>query len=548
MNNKTSLIVFTLALFVFGIPTSNSVAQDNRPPAESTAPESSTQDKSDKSESPKTDSEEESKDRGAKDNKQNNAEKGESDGKKQEKEKAQPKKKPDAKSKAKSGSDDAPKKKDDEAVKQASEWATNLFGGSRNRSSVHSKRSKEFLSIFDPVIASAASSTVKIMSGRRQLALGVVVDTNGYVLTKASELKGSISCKLPDGRQASASVVGVDKETDLAMLQVHVDGLHAVQWSDGPSPSVGQWLANPNGKSSKLEIGIVSVNSREIPPSRPIIGINMDLDYDKGGVKITKVEPSSPADSANLWINDVITHLDDIELKDAAAMRDELKNYDAGDRAVLTVKRGSRELKIKLTLGERDKISPMNNRSNQQNRMGSTPSRRRKDFPLAFQHDSMLSAITCGGPVVDLEGRVVGINIARAGRVASLSLPVKTVLPLIEMLKSGELAPQVVNKERLIEIDQELADIANRQTRLPSKKEAFERKLAIEEARLDEVEKSLAEAKKLLTIAQNRMKATKLKTDSYRTEFNSIKKELEDVEKLRQRLEADRRQLATGVR
>ncbi len=528
MNKKTSLIILTFVVFVFGVPTFNSIAQDNQPPVESAVPE-------------KADPQEDK----SKDDEQEKAEKSKTNDKEK---KADPKSKAKEKPKAAKEPEDGNKKS-----KPTRDWSSNnplsdFFGGSRGRSSVHSKRSKAFLSIFEPVIATASSSTVKIMSGRRQLALGIVVDTDGYVLTKASELKGSISCKLPDGRQATASVIGVDKDTDLAMLRVHVDGLHAVQWSDGATPTVGQWLANPNGKSSKLEVGIVSVNSREIPPSRPIIGINMDMKYDKGGVKITRVESPSPADTANLFPGDVITHIDDVEIESIDTVHKTMGQFDPGDRVLLTVKRGTKELKIKITLGESDKISPMHNRSNQQNRMGSTPSRRRKDFPLAFQHDSMLSAITCGGPVVDLSGRVVGVNIARAGRVASLSLPVETVLPLIEVLKSGELAPQVVNKERLIEIDQELADISKRQARLPSKKETFERSYAIEKARFDEVQKSLNEAKKLLAVAQNRMDAAKLKTDSYKAEFDSIVEELKNVEKLRQRLEADKRQLATGVR
>ena len=84
--------------------------------------------------------------------------------------------------------------------------------------------------------------------------------------------------------------------------------------------------------------------------------------------------------------------------------------------------RGEKKMNIRLTLAERDKVAPDNQRSNLQNSMGSILSRRRKDFPEAFQHDSMLSSKTCGGPIVDLSGKIVGINIARAGRVSSLAI------------------------------------------------------------------------------------------------------------------------------
>ena len=44
-------------------------------------------------------------------------------------------------------------------------------------------------------------------------------------------------------------------------------------------------------------------------------------------------------------------------------------------------------------------------------------------FDQVIQHDTVLDPDQCGGPLLDLSGRVVGINIARAGRVVSYSLP-----------------------------------------------------------------------------------------------------------------------------
>ena len=63
-------------------------------------------------------------------------------------------------------------------------------------------------------------------------------------------------------------------------------------------------------------------------------------------------------------------------------------------------------------------------RSDFQNSLGGKLSVRRFGFPLAFQHDTVLRPSDCGGPVVDLDGRVVGFNIARAGRTESYALPV----------------------------------------------------------------------------------------------------------------------------
>jgi serine protease Do len=416
-----------------------------------------------------------------------------------------------------------------------------FFGQSSKSEEKYSKRSKDFIAVFEPLVSSATASTVKIMNGRRQLALGTVVDSEGYVLTKASELKGKVSCKFSDGRQASAKVVGIDPTTDLALLKVDIDNVNVVQWKEGPAPLVGQWLATPNLKSSKLAVGIVGVDERTIPPSDPFIGITMDNLEGKDGVKILSVVARSPADDADLLINDVITHIDEIETKDIESLRKTLGQYDPNDQVTLSIIRASQEMKIKLTLGEKDKISPQNDRSNQQNSMGSTPSRRRKDFPNAFQHDSMLSAINCGGPVVDLDGQVVGINIARAGRVASLSLPVQTVLPVVAMLKTGEYAPELVNKAKIESIEAELAALAAKIKQLPEKQNKWENLYQVENAKQQELDRILKDV-------QDRLKVIELKSKSFKTELDSVKRELKNSEKVRQRLEADRKQLATGVR
>ncbi len=44
----------------------------------------------------------------------------------------------------------------------------------------------------------------------------------------------------------------------------------------------------------------------------------------------------------------------------------------------------------------------------------------------------------CGGPVVDLDGKAVGINIARGGRVKSYAVPVNKLRPLLGDLRSGQ--------------------------------------------------------------------------------------------------------------
>src|SRR5262249_32977705 len=83
----------------------------------------------------------------------------------------------------------------------------------------------------------------------------------------------------------------------------------------------------------------------------------------------------------------------------------------------------------------------MSGRSVRMNAMGTTQSKRSTDFPDVIQHDTALMASDCGGPLVDLSGKVVGINIARGGRTETYAAPASRVRLLLADLESGKLAP-----------------------------------------------------------------------------------------------------------
>ena len=69
---------------------------------------------------------------------------------------------------------------------------------------------------------------------------------------------------------------------------------------------------------------------------------------------------------------------------------------------------------------------------------GGTISKRHNSFAIALTHDTVLQAAQCGGPVVDLDGRTIGLNIARADRTASYAIPAGTVRKVIEELLPGK--------------------------------------------------------------------------------------------------------------
>ena len=59
-------------------------------------------------------------------------------------------------------------------------------------------------------------------------------------------------------------------------------------------------------------------------------------------------------------------------------------------------------------------------------------------FPNVLQHDADVFPEQCGGPLVGLDGRLLGLNIARADRVVSYAIPAKNVLEVYRELRSRD--------------------------------------------------------------------------------------------------------------
>jgi serine protease Do len=227
----------------------------------------------------------------------------------------------------------------------------------------------------------------------------------------------------------------VRDDHDLAMLKVEAKNLPVIRWSESVPP-LGSWLATPGMGNLPVAVGVVSAGARFIERRLPAMGIILDEGQD--GPKIHEVVPESGAAKAGLQVNDMVTHLNGQRV----ATRDDLirrvREFRPGEKVQLKFLRGGKEQTADVVLGEMAQLV-LGQRDHFQNTLGGPLSERRGGFPLALQHDTMLKPNQCGGPLVDLDGRAVGINIARASRVASYALPAASIKPLLDELKSGKL-------------------------------------------------------------------------------------------------------------
>lgn len=96
---------------------------------------------------------------------------------------------------------------------------------------------------------------------------GVIFRPNGYILTNNHVIDGGLEyeVRLHDGREMPATLVGVDSKSDLAMLKIDAEDLHALPFGDSDQMEVGDWViavGAPFGLSFSVTHGIISAKGR----------------------------------------------------------------------------------------------------------------------------------------------------------------------------------------------------------------------------------------------------------------------------------------------
>ena len=110
---------------------------------------------------------------------------------------------------------------------------------------------------------------------RREQSLGSGVAVshpsgNGYVLTNnhvVGDLRSEVSVVLGDKRELRAKIVGVDPDTDIALLRVDAQDLRTLPWGDSSKLRVAEWvlaIGNPFQLNQTVTLGIVSATGRSL--------------------------------------------------------------------------------------------------------------------------------------------------------------------------------------------------------------------------------------------------------------------------------------------
>jgi serine protease DegQ len=100
------------------------------------------------------------------------------------------------------------------------------------------------------------------------LGSGVLVDNDGYVVTNNHVVEGAneLAVALPDGSIRPTRLIGVDPDSDLALLKIEASGLHPITFGDLKSVAVGDVVlavGNPFGVGQTVTQGVISALGRK---------------------------------------------------------------------------------------------------------------------------------------------------------------------------------------------------------------------------------------------------------------------------------------------
>ena len=315
------------------------------------------------------------------------------------------------------------------------------FLGGNNRNGIRPPLSQpdqwysDVMKAYEPVVAIANDSTYRVLVDGEQVALGTAV-SGDTLLTKASEIdEADFKVELARRNFVGGEVVKVFKKYDLALIRVSRGTVRPIDLDlkSGALP-LGTFLASVGNRKRPEAIGLISVKTREFASAKGFLGIF--LDKVDAGIIIRDVSRRSPASRAGLKVDDVILKLDEKSYSQLPDLIGAVGSHAPGEEVKLLVKRGDEELTLIAKLGIRQ-ANP-GSRMERMNQMGSELSETRSGFPMALQHDCPISPNACGGPVVNLDGEVVGINIARAGRIKSYALPLQVIQQLLVQVEEAE--------------------------------------------------------------------------------------------------------------
>lgn len=106
---------------------------------------------------------------------------------------------------------------------------------------------------------------------------GVIVSADGYIVTNHHVINGAekLEVLLNDNSTYTATIIGSDEATDLALIKIDATGLTPIVFGNSDNVRIGEWVlavGNPFGLNSTVTAGIISAKGRALEGSRQAKG------------------------------------------------------------------------------------------------------------------------------------------------------------------------------------------------------------------------------------------------------------------------------------
>jgi len=306
-----------------------------------------------------------------------------------------------------------------------------LFLAASEKDGLRSKHNQKLLAPVQQVLQN--SSTVITNSDRVSLGYGCLITSEGHIFTKASLIEGLEGLLVRLGKKEyPAEFIESSLEWDVALLKIEItDGSPLQLTTIDASPGA---IVSANGVTSllsrRLKFGVIAANTRLIPMQEARLDIQAHYKKDQGFL-ITELKPEGQAISAGLQKEDLIYAIDGTLVdKSHLAFHEHFKGRWPDEEVTLSVKRNNKELEFTLKLLWLHQVTSSPQDRNEA--MSGRISTRRTGFPMVIQHDIPLSARTVGGPLLNLAGECIGMNIARFSRSETYAIPADAMKALMK--------------------------------------------------------------------------------------------------------------------
>lgn len=327
------------------------------------------------------------------------------------------------------------------------------------RGPMESKDGPAVRNLLNEMCKPTSQAMAQIVAGTKAIGFGLIVREDGIVLCKNSDLGSgttlaSIKVRLPGGGDAVAATrVASYDAMDLALLKVSgAKGLSVVQLAENVDTKIGNFVFSVGTEAVPFSIGVRSLAEYRTMRAQdtPFLGVggetisdaeSQDLGID-GGMQITSVQPRSGAEQAGLRMGDVLYKIGEAKITSVETLREFIMKRRVGDTVELKVFRNGEALTLRATLGRQPSMGAGGGGNPFMNQVRGPFSKRDSGFGEVVQHDCLVLPVQCGSALVDITGKVIGMNIARSDRTKSYALPapaIRQILPeLFKQAKQAE--------------------------------------------------------------------------------------------------------------